>query len=249
MKQTDSLNKLCQIKDKNERACEIVKFFVSEYESHRGVFKNRINAEDHILENTTDKEKSLFLFYIIQLDYATKSQRLYKEAKKLWASGKKYYIPQIILKMSDIDLKSLLKSYLSPRYINEAVKRWNLNSKKLINEYNSNPINIFKLSNDAKKIENAIREFRGFGPKIGNFFFRAMVNTFDFKLKNINKVTQPVDRHDIRLSFEWGLIDSKDINKKNITKVKEIWQEACDNADKSWLIFDRAMWVWGSLLN
>jgi len=76
-----------------------------------------------------------------------------------------------------------------------------------------------------------------------------MVNTFNFKLNNINKVTQPVDRHDIRLTYNWGLIESKDINQKNINKVKKIWEKACNDAGKSWLIFDRAMWVWGSLFN
>jgi len=82
MKQIQELEKICQIQDKEKRSCKIVKFIVSEYEAHRGIFKNKINAEDHIPSNITRKGKSLFLFYVIQLDYAMKSQRLYDGAKR-----------------------------------------------------------------------------------------------------------------------------------------------------------------------
>jgi len=241
-----SFEKILKITNKNKRAIEIVHYIVSTYNKKLGVFKNRINAEDFVPKNTNSKEKALFLFYVIQIDYAMKSERLYKGAIKLLKYDKKYFNPKVILNLKQIKLKSIIKKFLNPRYINEAVNRWKKNSKVLIEEYKGDPIDIFKHSNNALPIEKEIRKFRGFGPKIGNFFFRTMVNTFNFKLKNIDKITQPVDRHDIRLTYEWGLIGSKEINDKNIKMVKEILQKACIKAKKSWLVFDRAMWIMGS---
>lgn len=73
-----------------------------------------------------------------------------------------------------------------------------------------------------------------------------MVNTFNFKLKNIEEISQPVDIHDVRLTFEWRFIKSQKMTQKNIQKVKQIWQKACKDAKISWLVFDRALWILGS---
>jgi endonuclease III len=249
---------------------QLVKLLTKAYLNKQGVFLKRVNAEDHIPNNATDKQKSLFLFYIIQLDYATKSQQLtdkqkslflfyiiqldyatksqqlYVNAKKLWESDRNFFNPEFILNLKSSNLKSILKKHLNPRYINEAVKRWKLNSQTLLDKYKGNPLNIFKASNDATEIEKLVREFRGFGPKIGNFFFRSMVNTFHFKPNNLEQIYQPVDIHDVRLTYEWGFVKSKKMTQSNIKKVQGIWQKACQKAKISWLVFDKALWLLGS---
>ena len=181
---------------------KLVKLISEAYQKKQGVFKHRVNAEDHIPKNCTDLEKTLFLFYTIQLDYSIKSQNLYLGSKELWSLNKRYFYPKVILELNTSKLEELLKMYLKPRYINEAVKRWKYNSQKLIKEYNGNPLKIFSSTNDSITIMKRIYDFRGFGPKIGNFFFRAMLNTFNLKLLNINEERQPVDLHDIRLTYE-----------------------------------------------
>ena len=224
----------------------IVLLIAKAYKARKGVFVKLVNAENHIPKNTTPRQKTLFLFYVIQLDYATKSQRLYQGAKDMWHYNKKYFTPEVIIKTSNSEMKGMLNKYLKPRYINEAVKRWKINSAKLLDYYKGDPVNIFRDTNYAKEVMKRIGKFRGFGPKIGNFFFRSMVNTFNFKLKNLEEISQPVDVHDIRLTYEWGFINSKRMTPKNIRRVKDIWQEACKKAKISWLIFDRALWILGS---
>jgi endonuclease III len=225
---------------------QLVKLITTAYQNKRGVFAKRVNAEDHIPKNITNRQKALFFFYIIQLDYATKSQRLYNGAKELWKYNKEYFTPEVIIKTPEKDLQNILNKYLKPRYINEAVKRWKINSQILLEEYKGSPLNIFKNTRDAIEIMNRIKNLRGFGPKIGNFFFRSMVNTFNFKLRSIEEISQPVDMHDVRLTYEWGFIKSRKMSPKNIKKVKEIWQKACKSAKISWLVFDRALWILGS---
>jgi len=89
--------------------------------------------------------------------------------KELWEYDKNYFSPKMILETTDSILREIIQKYLSPRYINEAVLRWKVNSQKLIDEYDSKPIDIFQVSKDALKVEKAIRVSRGFGPKTGIF--------------------------------------------------------------------------------
>lgn len=224
----------------------LVRLITEAYHKKQGVFENQVNAENFVPKNASRLQKALFLFYIIQLDYAVRSKLLYSRANQLWKKDNKYFDPAYIKKLESSKLKIILERNLKPRYVNEAVKRWETNTKKLISEYASDPLGIFNVSQDALIIIKKIYSFRGFGPKTGNFFFRSMVNTFDLKLKNIDKISQPVDIHDIRLTYEWGLISSDIVNNENIRKTKSIWQKACKDTHISWLTFDRALWILGS---
>ena len=60
---------------------KFVKQVVKAYNSSVGVFSKKVNAEDLIPPKMADLEKSLYLFYVIQLDYAIKSSLLYAGAK------------------------------------------------------------------------------------------------------------------------------------------------------------------------
>lgn len=51
---------------------QFVKLVVKRYENFEGIFANHKNAED-LAPDCDDITKALFLFYVIQLDYATKS--------------------------------------------------------------------------------------------------------------------------------------------------------------------------------
>ncbi len=224
---------------------EFVKIVVNRYEKFSGIFKDHKNAED-LTPNTDEITKALFLFYVIQLDYATKSQKLYEGAKLLFKDVTDFFNPDFILNLSSEELKDYLKKYLKPRYINEATVRYKENSKKLKKEYASNPLLIFSNSTTAKEALKKTLEFRGFGPKIGNFFVRAVVNTFNYAYSDIESILPPVDVHDVRLAFLMGYIESEKMTHKNINHTKELWSNACKKGNVSWLTFDKALWLLGS---
>jgi len=194
---------------------EFVSLVVEKYEKFEGIFENHKNAED-LAPNTDDITKSLFLFYVLQLDYATKSQRLYDGARLLFKDEPDFYKPDFIVSLSDAKLRKYLEKYLKPRYINEALLRYIKNSKKLKSEYNSNPLKIFTNSKTAKEALKKTLEFRGFGPKIGNFFVRTMVNTFNFNYSDIENILPPVDVHDVRIAYLMGFIASDEMSQNNI---------------------------------
>lgn len=224
-----------------------VKEVVKNYNTKQGIFENRINAEDYVPKKASDLDKSRFIFYITGLDYATKSQPLYERANKLFTKDKKLFDPKHIAKLSDEDIYTYIINFLKPRYPNEAVKRFGINSKLLIDKYKSNPKNIFTSSQTAKEAIEKVRDFRGYGPKIGNFFARTIINYFSITYSDIDDILIPVDRHDVKISYLMGFIDNPKMSKKNIDKVKNIFNLACKETKTSWLIFDKALWIMGSM--
>src|SRR3989344_2941682 len=194
---------------------EFARRVIDLFEKREGVFQNKINVEDWVPQNFDDLGKSSFLFFVTQLDYAIKSVLLYEGALRLVAVNPKFFLSQTILRLSDNELTKHLLTHLRPRYINEAVFRYKTNSRKLQDQYGGNPPNIFS-EQDATRILNRIWEFRGFGPKTGNLFFRSMVTTFNLDLQNIDKVLPPVDIHDVRIAKYMGYVQSDEMTERNI---------------------------------
>ena len=225
---------------------EFARRVIDLFEKREGVFQNKINVEDWVPQNFDDLGKSSFLFFVTQLDYAIKSVLLYEGALRLVAVNPKFFLSQTILRLSDNELTKHLLTHLRPRYINEAVFRYKTNSRKLQDQYGGNPLNIFS-EQDATRILNRIWEFRGFGPKTGNLFFRSMVTTFNLDLQNIDKVLPPVDIHDVRIAKYMGYVQSDEMTERNIRLVKELWNRACIDAEINWLTFDKALWLLGSV--
>lgn len=225
---------------------EFVKRVVTSYEEGRGLFANKVNAEELVPSYLSDLEKALFLFYVIQLDYAMKSQLLYEGAKRLLRDKPGFFNPVSLNALEEALLAEILKEYLRPRYINEAIKRYKTNTSHILENYKGDPREIFNLSKSAKEAELRLKKFRGFGPKIGNFFIRSMINSFGYNFSDLAEITQPVDVHDIRITYLLGLINSPDISRQNVVLTKQIWKDACNKTGLSWLTFDKALWLLGS---
>ncbi len=230
----------------NPTPMEFVTLVVRAYNNRQGVFATRANAEDLLPDGCTPLEKGQFLFYVIQLDYATKSQRLYRGATELWQRDKSFFEPTSILTLEEDLLRRVLQENLKPRYVNEAVRRWRSNSEQLLRNYSGDPRKIFSNAITAQEALKRVRNFRGFGPKIGNFFVRVMINVFGYDYPDVETLLPPVDVWDVRIAFLMGYTDSDKMSRSNIYSVKRLWSQACADANLSWLIFDKALWLLGS---
>lgn len=225
---------------------DFVKMVVTQYESGAGVFEKKINAEELIPAGMEDLAKSQFIFYVLQLDYAMKSQILYRGAAKLYATNTQFFTPGFIGTLADTDLSETLKTYLRPRYINEAIRRYRHNTQVLQDKYQGAPREIFMGSLLCHDVLAKLKAFRGFGPKIGNFFVRTMINTFEYDFADIDNIIPPVDVHDVHIAYLLSFTDTPEMTQKNINFVKQLWNSACNDAKVSWLIFDKALWLLGS---
>src|SRR3989304_3293697 len=225
---------------------EFVTCVINQYNNNAGIFNKKINAEELIPDDLGDLNKSLFIFYVLKLDYAMKSQILYKGANRLYLQNNLFFTPNFIGNLPEKVLTRTLEEYLRPRYINEAVRRYVHNTEILLNRYEGDPRKIFENTPFCQNIIKRLKEFRGFGPKIGNFFVRTMINTFDYSFSDIDTILPPVDVHDVRIAYLLGYIDSDQMTQKNINLVKNLWNKACVDTNNSWLVFDKALWLLGS---
>jgi len=219
---------------------------VDRFVNRSGIFEEHRNIEDYIPEKVPAEIQSLWLFYVVQLDYAVRGRVLYPGAIDLFNQAPDFYSPDFILSLDDSELFELLTQNLKPRYPNEAVIRYKLNSAMLRDLYQGNPINIFMSTTSAHEVLERIYQFRGMGPKTGNLFFRSMVSFFGFDYDDLESVLPPVDIHDVRIAFYLGFIDTDEMTTQNILKVKELWSNAANEAGVNWMVFDRALWLLGS---
>jgi len=223
---------------------QIVKKLVTNFRARKGVFQNRINVEDWVPDWASRKEKAVFLFLVTVLDYGMRSTVLYKGANDLFKERRELLDPKKLSKIDEKRLAGLQLQFLHVRFPNEAAKRWLANSQKLRTDFDGNVFKIFDEPLALKVLENIYR-FRGFGKKTGGLFFRSMVNTFKPSFPDINKVPMPIDRHKLRLTYEWGFISKAEFERNDRQKVDHIWKAACQKVGVSWLEFDRAFWIWG----
>lgn len=226
---------------------QVVENLVAAFRERKGVFRQRINIEDWVPEDLDKGQKAMFLFLTSVLDYGMRSTILYRGAQKLFAERPELLQPKILADFEESKgrLATLLLAYLHVRFPNEAATRWSLNCRLLLERFEGEVLKIFQ-EKFALKVLDSIYLFRGFGRKTGHLFFRGMVNTFGLEYPDIDQVPMPIDRHKLRLTYEWGFISQDDYRKQNRKKAAEVWKEACRRAGISWLEFDRAFWIWGS---
>ncbi len=225
---------------------QFAKILVAAFNRGQGIFSNKVNVEDCVPKKFSDLDKSLFLFFVVQLDYATKSQKLYAGANALVSKKPDFFNPRCLQDLSNPRLRNFLIRYLKPRYPNEAVQRYKINAGILLDKYEGNPLNILRKSRSAAEALKKIRTFRGFGPKIGNLFLRSMISLFDPPFADIQEILPPVDIHDVRIAYLLGFVNTESMAEKNINQVKTLWNRACRDAGVNWITFDRALWLLGS---
>lgn len=225
---------------------QFAKMLVLAFNRDQGIFSNKVNVEDCVPKKFSDLDKSLFLFFVVQLDYAAKSQKLYEGANALVSKKPDFFNPRHLQNLSNLKLRDFLTCYLKPRYPNEAVQRYKVNAGILLDKYEGNPLNILCKSRSAAEALKKIRTFRGFGPKIGNLFLRSMISLFDPTFADIQEILPPVDIHDVRIAHLLGFVNTESMTEKNINEVKTLWNQACRDAGVNWITFDRALWMLGS---
>jgi len=203
------------------------------------------------------REHALFLFYIIVNDHGMKSSRLYARAKELFQVRPELFETTKILEMYhepyDSDLVEATGGYLGTRYPRETAKTWYLNSQRLRNMFSGDPRKLFCCCTDAQKLLKEITTFRGYGPKTGGMFLRAIVGLGFVKLRGLENVLVPVDIHDSRISFFTGIVNidndegSQNINYYSYVRdIQRVLRDTCRDLSLPWLDIDRALWLIGS---
>jgi hypothetical protein len=242
-----------------DRAKIVVNRLLEAFETNYGIFEDISDLLEFQIPMSVrprSLEHARFLFYLIAQDYGTKSSRLYKKARALYAKSPQIFDPNYVIAnyVSPEDAKLVEDTgvQLSTRFPRETAKRWYKNSVKLIEEYDGDPRKIFATSSDARAVFKCIRSFRGFGPKIGGLLLRTFLGCGFAELEHVEDVLVPVDVHDVRIAFYTNAAETASGKNqvsdyhKYAREIQQLWSDACNSAGLDWLQVDRALWLLGS---
>lgn len=133
-----------------------------------------------------------------------------KASLKNLKSEIKPFNPHTISQMTSAQLrKNLLKKPGHRRYksLSENII---LAAEKILKEYDGDCRKIWEGNQDISEVTKRLREFKGIGQKISNDFTDCLLRDHGIKLKGLDKLDVPADRHVIRVFFRTGLVEKED---------------------------------------
>ena len=201
------------------------------------------------------REHANYLTYIISIDYMTDAEKLWRNARGAYELYPERFTPEIILKASEDRLRVFLQR-LGARYSSNAVKIWKKISKLLLDRYEADPRNITPQPSTISEIKWKLDAFSSLrGPKLTNFYIRAMGETGLLKVKNLNELDIPVDKQVTRFTTYTGVVkflSSKFQGCANDDPLRSVIQEAWREAARALRIapwkLDEPIWNIGSKL-
>ena len=230
--------------------------FESFSDSKKGIFGHKEMPEDLLPPSITkgSYEHLMFITMCTSIDYQ-------RDADQLWDAGrftmddnttKWIYNPELVTNRSDHELMNAMKKYnLSKKHEKDAFQIWKPISSSFINLFDGDPRNLFaKSDHDALKIYYTIKgQYKQYFPylsgnKILPLWIRMLNDVLDIKLKNIDKIPIPVDRHIARATMRLGLV--KGTYYGDITGIFQlidsVWAEACEDLPYYRLQLDQPLW-------
>lgn len=239
------------MKFSEQRAFETAKCLESSSKNREKIFSLDIKTPESILpENIkSKKEHACYLFYLTQATYKDKSERVFKNGRKLYEKNPRLFDPKFVRENYDInDLTNIMLDGLGHPFYKEIASRWASNSKKLA-KYDDNPINIFNGTKDINVALKRLYDFRGFDAKLSNLL-SAWYHKYDLAdIENIYEFKIPVDSHRIRISIGQGILEmDKPLRRE---KVSKFLQDSYSKFFKEHLDFDpidyqEKMWIVGA---
>lgn len=84
-----------------------------------------------------------------------------------------------------------------------------LGIKKVNDEYNSDPSNLWKNQNNAKTLVTRFREFHGIGEKIGTMAVNILLRDFKFQITNLSGIDISPDIQVVKVFKRLGLVNTE----------------------------------------
>jgi endonuclease III len=159
------------------------------------------------------------------------------------------------LKVSPRTVETFVRK-LGARFGSNAANIWIKVSKVLVDKYSGDPTKITSQPSTIEEIKKRIDELPSLrGPKLSNFYIRAMGETGLFKVKNLDELDIPVDKQVARFTIYTGVLKllseqfvgcAQENPLRNL--IEEAWRHAAKTLGTSPWKLDEPMWTVGSKL-
>jgi endonuclease III len=238
------------------KAVKIAGRLFSQFYNRQGFFTNYSMPEYVLPRNLKEgsREHALFLTYVISIDYMTDAEKLWKKSRGAYELYFERFTPEQLLKVSPKSVEAFVRKLA--RFGSTAAKIWVELSKVLSEKYAGDPRNITPEPTTIKEIKKKINEFPSLrGPKLSNFYIRAMGETGLLKVKDLGELDIPVDKQVARFTIYTGvlkLLSEQFVGCAQENPLRSLVEEAWRNAAKTlgtapWKL-DEPIWTIGSKL-
>jgi len=201
------------------------------------------------------KEHALFLTYVISIDYMTDARKLWANARGAFNLYPERFQPSTILNLADRTLISFLRN-LGARYPKSGAATWKKISALLNEKYEGDPRNITRTPITINEVRNRLDEFPYLrGPKLFNFYLRAMGENGLLKISDFNELDIPVDAQVARFTFYTGAVKIKGQSFQGCVYedplrgiIQAVWRRAASQLNIYPWKLDEPIWTIGSSL-
>ena len=198
-----------QIRKDIEKAKSIAQVLHEQFETKTGFFENYQMPEWILPEGMVEGSRAhaLYLTYVISIDFLTDAVKLWKNARSMYQHCSDYFDPLNIITM-DIDELVRITKELGARYPKNGANAWKKISTILLEKYDGDPRNITAIPKSIDEVKHHTAAFPYLrGPKLSNFYLRAMGEKNLFKLTNLNELDIPVDIQVTRFTIYTGCLE------------------------------------------
>jgi endonuclease III len=239
------------------RAIKIAGRLFTEFYNRMGFFKD-YSMPEYVLPRSLKegtREHALFLTYVVSIDYMTDAEKLWKKSRGAYELYPERFTPEQVLKVSPHSVEVFVRS-LGARFGSTAAKIWKDLSIVLSEKYSGDPRKITDQPLTVEEIKKRINELPSLrGPKLSNFYIRAMGEKGLFKVENLDDLDIPVDKQVARFTIYTGVLKLLSEQFVGCAQeqplrglIEEAWRHAAKTLGTAPWKLDEPIWTVGSKL-
>lgn len=239
------------------KAIKIASRLYNQFYTRQGFFTDYSMPEYVLPGNLKDgsREHALFLTYVISIDYMTDAVKLWKKSRGAYELYPDRFTPEQLLKVSPKTVETFVRN-LGARFGSTAARIWTNISRVLADKYSGDPRNLTTEALTIQEIKKRLNEFPSLrGPKLSNFYIRAMGETGLLKVKNLEELDIPVDKQVARFTMYTGVLKLLSEQFVGCAQeqplrglIEEAWRHAAKTLGTAPWKLDEPIWTVGSKL-
>ena len=246
-----------EFKIDGEKADKITHRLLDLFYGKKGFFEG-YSMPEYILPRNLEKgsrDHALYLTYVISVDYMTDAEKLWARSRSAHELYPERFKPEEIKRLSDQTLRSFIKG-IGARFPSNGVSIWRKISKTLLEQFNGDPRNITPTPLSIEEVKNRLDKFPSLrGPKLSNFYIRAMGENNLFKMTNFDQLDIPVDKQVARFTMYTGVLKLLSEQFQGCVHepplrglIEEAWRDAAKKLGTPPWKLDEPIWTIGSKL-
>ena len=239
------------------KAVKIAEKLLDLFYSRKGFFQNYSMPEYILPRNLVkgSREHALYLTYVISVDYMTDAEKLWRNSRGAYELYPERFKPENIATMGERTLRAFVRR-LGARFSTTGASTWKKISSILLNKYDGDPRNLTSQPLTIEEVKEKIKDFPYLrGPKLTNFYIRAMSETGLFKVTNLEELDIPVDKQVARFSMYTGVVKLLSEQFQGCVHepplrglIEEAWRNAAKKFGTPPWKLDEPIWTIGSKL-